>query len=150
MIEFRDFPVKLVAMNMLLEDGIIQAPYEDGYDWLQATRGLDFDAAEELFYGELLGKMLPEAEEWARNYDLTDELRAQITQLIWDGGLTIFGLLAPSWGGASSLFDPQSWADVTPERFPNLEEVEYYGEMEDSVRKVLEDADIDVSHCYNG
>ena len=62
----------------------------------------------------------------------------------FDGGNEIYGLLAPSWSGEDDLFIPETWVDVTPERFPNLNELVYVGDIEPEVRERLEAADVEI------
>lgn len=141
--DFKDFVVKLVVLDSLWETEI-DRPYEDGWAWLQETRGVDRIGADDLIYGEYFQKRIPEIEQWARDVDITDDQLASITSLYWDGGLDSFMFLAPSWDGEDELFDVATWADITPERFPNLESLTYQGELTDAVRQPLEAAGVQI------
>ncbi|WP_201521272.1 DUF6892 domain-containing protein [Gulosibacter hominis] len=142
--EFVDFNVKLLVLEELIAEDIIDPPHATGHDWLMAARNIDWDTAEELLYGDLFEKLIPEAAEWARNIELTQEQLNTIEYLGFDGGNEIYGLLAPSWSGEDDLFIPETWVDVTPERFPNLNELVYVGDIEPEVRERLEAADVEI------
>lgn len=142
--EFVDFNVKLLVLEELIAEDIIDPPHATGHDWLMAARNIDWDAAEELLYGDLFEKLIPEAAEWARNIELTQEQLNAIEYLGFDGGNEIYGLLAPSWSGEDDLFIPETWVDVTLERFPNLNELVYVGDIEPEVRERLEAADVEI------
>ncbi|WP_145978656.1 DUF6892 domain-containing protein [Granulicoccus phenolivorans] len=143
--DFDDFVVKLMVIEQLLdEEGGIEAPHSNAWDWLEEARGIDHDGAEDLIYGEYFAKRIPEIETWARDLEISAEQMAGITELDWDGGLDIFMLMAPSWDGEDDLFDVATWTDVTPERFPALTSLTYVGELEDSVREALEAADVEL------
>lgn len=124
--KFNDFGVQLLVLDALLENEAIEAPYATGHDWVEAEYDVDFSGAEDIIYGdELFDKMLPAAERWAREFDFSEEQLDSITGLYWDGGNEVYHLLCPSWDGEQDLFTVGSWAEVTPERFPNLEELSY-------------------------
>ncbi|WP_340538751.1 DUF6892 domain-containing protein [Nocardioides sp. GXZ039] len=143
-VPFTDFVVKLLVIDHLIEEEGLEPPYDNGHDWLEGERGIDFQGAEGLLYGDLYAKRIPEAEKWARELEITEDQLATVTDLTWDGGNGIFLLLAPSWDGEDDLYDVETWVDVTPERFPNLESLTYAGELEDSVREALEEAGVEV------
>jgi hypothetical protein len=140
--DFADFVVKLMIIDELWESGTISPPHDDAWSWVEAARGATHAEAERLFYGELYATTVPEIVQWARDLDITDEQLSEIADLSWDGGLRVFGLLAPSWDGEDELFDVRTWVDLTPERFPNLTHVTYIGEVEPEVRRRLEAAGV--------
>ncbi|MDN7123052.1 hypothetical protein INN71_16835 [Nocardioides sp. ChNu-153] len=129
-----------------MHDGRVVAPHPSAHAWLQASRGIEWDAAEGLIYGEYAYQRIPEIEQWARDLVLDEADVASVRRLVFDGGNAIFGLMAPSWDGEDDLFDPTTWADVTPERFPLLELVVYVEPFEDHVRRSLEGAGVELRH----
>lgn len=146
--KFNDFGVQLLVLDALLEEEVIEAPHDTGHDWVEEEFNVDFDGAEELIYeGELFEKMTPSAEKWAREFEFTQDQLDSITGLYWDGGNAIYRMLCPSWDGEQDLFGVASWAEVTPERFPNLEELSY-GNNEPPTEEemaALEAAEVEVS-----
>lgn len=147
MVEFEDFTVKLLVIDQLMYAGVIVPPYKYGQDWLREARGLNGDEVDGLLFGgELFCERIPEADQWARDLELTKEQVESVEILLFDGGNEIFMLLAPSWDGEDDLFDPATWRDVTMARFPNLKELIYVGELEDEVRAELEEAGVAIRH----
>lgn len=147
MVEFEDFTIKLLVIDQLMYAGVIVPPYKYGQDWLREARGLNGDEVDGLLFGgELFCKRIPEADQWARDLELTKEQVESVEVLLFDGGNEIFMLLAPSWDGEDDLFDPATWRDVTMARFPNLKELIYVGELEDEVRSELEEAGVAIRH----
>lgn len=144
MVEFKDLAVKLVVIEELVEQGVLETPHDSGHSWLQEARNIDHSAADELIHGEYFAKRIPEIEQWARELEITEEQLAAVENLLWDGGNEIFMLMSPSWDGEDELYDPETWVDITSARFPNLKSLTYMGELEPEVLEDLEGAGVEV------
>lgn len=142
MVTFNDFVIKLMVIEELIDAGEVQPPYETGRDWLVGERNIDPDAAEALLYDELFALPIPEAEQWARDLEITEEQLEAVTELSSDGGLEIYQLLAPTWDGEDDLFDVKTWTDITSARFPNLTYLTYHVPLEGHVRDDLASAGV--------
>ncbi|MGO1543549.1 MAG: DUF6892 domain-containing protein [Gulosibacter sp.] len=145
MAHFEDFVIKLMVIDRLTYKKVIVTPYENAHQWLMAERGIDISAADALIHGEYFAKRIPEIEQWARELEITDEQLEQVDTLLYDGGLSAFMLLSPSWDGEDDLYRVRTWADVTKERFPQLEKLTVVGPidtMADAAREGLESAGV--------
>ncbi|WP_052336195.1 DUF6892 domain-containing protein [Nocardioides alkalitolerans] len=145
-VEFEDFVIKLLVIDQLMKEGAVVPPHPTAHKWLEATRGIDPHEVDDLIYDTYAHKRIPEIEQWARDLELDRAQVSLVQRLVWDGGIEIFMLIAASWDGEDDLFDPRTWVDVTPERFPMLESVVYVEPFEDDVRRALEDAGVTLRH----
>lgn len=110
-IQFTDFNFKLLVLQDLMYDQELVEPFD-----LSAhaeENGIDLE--------DHLGEPIEGAREFYEAYEVTPELAAKVTELVWDGGNDIFHDVVFQWDGEDDYFDVKTVIDAL--QLPNLESV---------------------------
>ncbi|MFT8352067.1 DUF6892 domain-containing protein [Clostridium saccharoperbutylacetonicum] len=129
---FDDFNFKLIVINSLLEQNpSFEAEleknkelYTDKYEWYSNAGPIE----------EML--------EFFEELSLTQQDLDKITDLYFDGGNDIYGLIIPDWDGEDDFFDVHSVHGF--ENLPNLETVELISMCDEEVLEPMREKGISI------
>lgn len=101
---FGDANFKLTVLDALMEAG--QLDFGDFPEFLQAIEGPHYD-------DEVDGYVRSDrAYDYLSRYPLSAEHLDAVTELYFDGGLSVYSYVHPFWGGETEEFDIRSLADI--------------------------------------
>lgn len=116
-LDFKDFGFKLAVINKLMYDDEVLTPKLEAQLFIEKVRGLNegdgYDVIEEEGYD-----IIPEIKDYFEKLEITDDMVANITELVSDGGDDIYLEIIPFWDGEDEVYDVKSAEDV--KLLPNL------------------------------
>jgi len=131
---FEDFNFKLTVIDELLDLSpsfekdleILKKDYVDSYEW----------------YVETNPKPIPELMEFFSQLQLTQKDLDKITELTFDGGNEIYGLLIPDWDGEDYTFEINSVKGF--EHLKNLKRVCYISMCDKEILSSIKEKGIEI------
>lgn len=129
---FEDFNFKLIVINSILDK---EPSFEDELERLKERYTDNYD----LYNDE---GPIEEMLEYFEELHLTKEDLDNVTELCFDGGNDIYGIIYPEWDGEDDLFTVESVEGF--EILKNLQYVEYISMCEEEVLDPFEEAEIEI------
>ncbi len=137
-LKFKSFPFKLLVMEQLMYKKGLLLPKFDIYDFAENNTKREIDVDDEGY------EPIPDAVRWFKNYEIPEKYADEITELLWDGGLTIFGQIYPDWDGEDDCFDIKSLSAEDVSQFKNLKKVTAVAGISKKAIKTLQSLGVDV------
>lgn len=139
-LQFKDFGFKLAVVNELMYNREVLEPAFDIYDHLKEKRGIDEDEAIRAIEKEGY-KVIPEARAYFESLEITDDMVADIEELLTDGEDEIYLQVFPYWDGEDDTFDIKSAEDAS--LLPNLRKVTIFYRDDESILDEFKDRGIE-------
>ena len=128
---FDNFNFKLVVIEQLMYKKELLTPRFDIYEFAEQHKGKKIDVEEDGY------EPINAAIKWFKDLQIPARLADEVTQLLFDGGLSVYHGIYPFWDGEDEYFDVAQISGSELSQFRNLKEAIVVSCISDAAKNTL-------------
>ena len=136
---FDNFNFKLVIIEQLMYKKGLLTPKFDIYEFAEEYKRRKIDVDEDGY------EPIKESLKWFKDLQIPARLADEVTELLFDGGLSVYHGIYPFWDGEDEYFDVTRISESELSQFKNLKEAIVVSCVSQAAIKTLKDHGIKIS-----
>ncbi len=136
---FDNFNFKLVVIEQLMYKKGLLTPKFDIYEFAEEYKRRKIDVDEDGY------EPIKESLKWFKDLQIPARLADEVTELLFDGGLSVYHGIYPFWDGEDEYFDVTRISESELSQFKNLKEAIVVSCVSQEAIKTLKDHGIKIS-----